>query len=152
MAILAGYFDRPAGTPGSRLLLFLLALSSSIFQNQVAGEEGNFLAARQDRSSSSSSRLKDGLALVTDAGNAARTLLAPSTHNDVSKRNAGLDDIQAMSTNAFNFDLDPLSSPTLEYSRKLQSDGSRTACFCHKFSAVGNLNDNCLRERLCFKQ
>ena len=35
--------------------------------------------------------------------------------------------------------------------RRLHAD-SRIACFCHKFSAIGSLDDLCLRERLCFTQ
>jgi len=35
---------------------------------------------------------------------------------------------------------------------RILAESSRKACLCHKFSAVGNLDDSCQRERLCFAQ
>ncbi|KAF5829732.1 hypothetical protein DUNSADRAFT_15579 [Dunaliella salina] len=135
-----------------RLLLFLLIWSSSILHNQVTGEDSYVL--QQDGSSNKQSSPWEKLSTATNSGTAARTLLSPTTHNHARKddHDVSLEGVQIMGTSTPNHYPAPLSSPTLEHGRRLQGDGSRTACFCHKFSAVGNLNDNCLRERLCFKQ
>ncbi|KAF5827129.1 hypothetical protein DUNSADRAFT_1290 [Dunaliella salina] len=136
----------------NRLLLFLLIRSSSVLHNRVTGEDG--YVSQQVGSSNKRSSPWEELSIANNSGTAARNLLSPITHNHARKddHDVSLEGVQIMGTIAPNHYPAPLSSPTLEHGRRLQGDGSRTACFCHKFSAVGNLNDNCLRERLCFKQ